>query len=63
MGLRSGRVAKWFASQLITGERPSRETAVDRGNACGEMRVRVRASGREAGHRQGMPGVSLGRMH
>ena len=43
MGLRSGRVAKWFASQLITGERPSRETAVDRGNACGEMRVRVRA--------------------
>ena len=45
MGLRSGRIAKWFVSQLITAWRASRllrETAVSRVNACGEIRGRVR---------------------
>ena len=58
MGLRSGRIANWFVSQLITGAQPLRETAVGRVNACGEIRGKVRLVTAEECQE-----LALGRMH
>ena len=58
MGLRSGRAAKWLASQLITGERP-----LTRNGRRLQQRARQDEGEAEAGHRRVMPGVGLGRMH
>ena len=55
VGLGSDRVAKWFASQLITGERP-----LTRNGRRLQQRARQDEGEAEAGHRRGMPGVGLG---